>query len=54
MEWKNFKGLTWYLAFCLAVISFYGYSQVVGWKWINTTKKETNKRDHNTYRYYHK
>lgn len=54
MQWKDFKGLTWYLALCFAIISFFAYSQSVGWKWINSTKKETNRKDRNTYRFYHK
>jgi hypothetical protein len=57
MEWKDFKGLKWYLLFSLAVIGFHGYSQSVGWKWINGTKKQTTKGEKSNghvYRYYHK
>lgn len=54
MEWKNYKGLKWYLLFSLAVISFHVYSLSTGWKWINGTKKETNRTNGHTHRFYHK
>jgi hypothetical protein len=56
MEWKNFKGLKWYIFFCAAVIAFHVYSLSIGWKWINGTKAETNKNNgtYRTHRFFHK
>jgi hypothetical protein len=31
------KGLKWYLAFLVMVLSFFLYSQAIGWKWLGAT-----------------
>jgi hypothetical protein len=56
MEWKDFKGLKWYILFSVLVITFHAYSLSVGWKWINSTKKETNSPNNTnrTYRFFQK
>ncbi|NOS93477.1 MAG: hypothetical protein HOP30_16270 [Cyclobacteriaceae bacterium] len=56
MQWNDFKGLKWYLLFAAIVISFHAYSLAIGWKWINTTHKETthNGTGQHGYRFYHK
>ncbi len=50
------RGLKWYLVLVILGLSFYSYSQIIGWRWIWSTKteppsKEEQLRNRN---YYHK
>jgi hypothetical protein len=40
MNWKEVKGLKYYIAYATVVVGFFVYSSAVGWKWFNPTKTE--------------
>jgi hypothetical protein len=57
MSWDDLKGLKYYLGFAVVVISFYIYSNLVGWRWLNTTKtthEQGASRSHSRGYFYHK
>ncbi|SHH97722.1 hypothetical protein SAMN04488109_6412 [Chryseolinea serpens] len=45
MNWDDFKGLKYYIAYAAVVIGFFVYSGATGWKWFNPTHTET---EHNS------
>jgi hypothetical protein len=40
MNLNDLKGLKYYLIYALALLAFFTYSGMVGWKWFNPTKTE--------------
>jgi hypothetical protein len=40
MNRKDINGLRYYIIYCIALLSFFTYSGLVGWKWFNPTKTE--------------
>lgn len=57
MSWDELKGLKYYLGISAVVISFYIYSNMVGWRWLNatkTTQERSTTRGHSRGYFYHK
>lgn len=57
MSWNELKGLKYYLGFTALVVSFYIYSNMVGWRWLNPTKtthEQGASRGHSRGYFYHK
>ena len=50
MNWNEFKGLKYYIAYATVVIGLFVYSGMTGWKWFNPTatthEKSTGVRHH--------
>ncbi|MEI9918581.1 MAG: hypothetical protein WDO14_07240 [Bacteroidota bacterium] len=60
MSWDNFKGLRWYMVTVLMALSFFAYSQSIGWLWVGSTKTKPPadqvggaRGTHGGYRYLH-
>lgn len=41
MNWQDLKGLKYYIASSVLLISFFVYSGITGWKWFNTTETQS-------------
>lgn len=59
MNKKELFALKYYIGFCIAVLAFYVYSGLTGYRWFNPTKTEPGEHRPRTgtgayYRYYHK
>lgn len=60
MTLKDLKGLKYFIAYGLAVLGFFVYSSMVGWRWFNpTTTEHTRSEAHHSGggshgHYYHK
>ena len=40
MDSDDIKGLKYYIIYCLALMAFFVYSGMTGWKWVNDTETE--------------
>lgn len=45
MNLSDLKGLKYYLIYALALLAFFTYSGMVGWKWFNPTKTERERSE---------
>jgi hypothetical protein len=59
MNFKDIKGLKYFLGYAMVTISAFAYSGISGYKWFGSTPTEEEKpsgtsRGGHYYRYYHK
>ena len=57
MDQDDIKGLKYYIIYCLALMAFFIFSGMTGWKWVNDTETEptrsaTSTRPGFIYRYH--